>query len=132
MAGTSLRFAPRPQPQRRPPATKAPPRLRLVDPAVSRQRRVTRVVTALLVAAVCAGLFAIVGLRVLLAQGQADIDRLTASVDAQQAAQQRLRLTVAELEAPARIVQAARQRLGMVTPGVVIHLPPPPAPSPTR
>jgi len=88
------------------------------------------VLTAALVIAVFAGLFAIVALRVLLAQGQVDIDRLTTSIEAQQAAQQDLRLAVAELEAPAQIVGAARQRLGMVTPPIVTYLTPPPATAP--
>lgn len=125
------RFAPRPEPQRGPrrvAAPAAPRHLRLVDPAEARQRRVLRAVTGLLVAAVCAGLFAIVAMRVVLAQGQVEIDRLEASVDAQTTAQQQLRLRVAELAAPAQIVAAARTRLGMVTPGVVTYLnSPPPA-----
>jgi cell division protein FtsL len=124
---------PRPQPERRfrpVPAPQPPPRhLRLVDPVEARRRRVTRVLTGLLVAAVCAGLFAIVALRVVLAQGQGEIDRLEQSVDTQTATQQRLRLGVAELEAPARIVGAARTRLGMVTPTTVVYLNPPPAPA---
>ncbi len=79
--------------------------------------------------AICAGLFAIVALRVLLAQGQVEVDRLEATVDTQRAAQQRLRLTVAELDAPAQIVNAARTRLGMINPGAVISLAPPTAPA---
>jgi len=86
------------------------------------------VVTAILVAAICVGLFSIVALRVMLAQGQVEVDRLQATVDAQRATQQQLRLTVAELEAPAQIVSAARSRLGMVNPGAVVYLSPPPAP----
>ncbi|MGI8810040.1 MAG: hypothetical protein ACR2KK_19790 [Acidimicrobiales bacterium] len=129
---TASTFAPRPQPLRRtaaPAAAPARPHLRLVG-AEPRSRRSTRLVTGALVFAVFAGLFAIVGLRVLLAQGQVDIDRLTASVEAKQAVQQDLRLTVAELEAPAQIVAAARQRLGMVTPVTVTNLrPAPPVPS---
>jgi cell division protein FtsL len=118
------RFAPRPGPAGR------PQHLRLVDPAEARRRRVTRMLTGMLVAAVCAGLFAIVALRVVLAQGQVQIDRLQASVDAQTATQQQLRLQVAQLEAPAQIVAAARSRLGMVTPPSVTYLnPAPPAPA---
>jgi cell division protein FtsL len=82
-----------------------------------------------LVAAVCAGLFAIVAMRVVLAQGQAQIDKLEKTVDTQTADQQRLRLGVAELEAPARIASVARNRLGMVTPSTVVYLNPPPAPA---
>jgi cell division protein FtsL len=85
-----------------------------------------RVLTGALVFAVFAGLFAIVALRVMLAQGQVDIDRLTASVEAEKAVQQDLRLTVAELEAPAQVVAAARRRLGMITPATVTYLRPAP------
>jgi cell division protein FtsL len=90
------------------------------------QRR-ARLLTGALLAAACAGLFAIVALRVLLAQGQVEVDRLESGIEAAQAAQQDLRLTVAEREAPAHIVAAARQRLGMITPPSVTYLNPPPA-----
>jgi cell division protein FtsL len=130
-------FAPRPRPAPAPaprrrlrtapaPTPAAPPVLRLVDPAADRQRRRTRALTAALVVAICAGLFAIVALRVLLAQGQVDVDRLQTTVDSRQAAQERLHLSVAQLEAPTRIVAEARSRLGMVNPGSVITLAPPP------
>ena len=126
-------FAPRPQPSPQPKRREAAPaprsHLRLVGDPRPKERRITRVLTAALVVASFAGLFAIVALRVLLAQGQVDIDRLTTSIETQQAVQQDLRLAVAELEAPAQIVAAARQRLGMVTPATVTYLaPPPPAP----
>ena len=118
-------FAPRPEPRRRPVAEPKQPHLWVVRPE-TRSRRVTRLVTAVLVVAVFAGLFAIVAVRVVLAQGQAEIDRLSQSIEAQQAVRQDLRLTVAELEAPAQIVASARQRLGMITPGAVTYLTPPP------
>lgn len=121
------RFVPRPE---RAPAPR--PYLRLVDPAELRRRRLARLLTGVFVAAACAGLFAIVALRVVLAQGQARVDRLEASVDAQTADQQQLRVQVAELSAPAQIVAAARSRLGMVNPPTVIHLNPAPAPAPAR
>ena len=126
-------FAPRPQPKRREaaPAPATSPHLWLVGDPQPRQRLITRLVTGALVVAVFAGLFAIVALRVVLAQGQGEVDRLTESIEAQQAVQQDLRLAVAELEAPAQIVAAARQRLGMVTPSTVTYLaPPPPAAAP--
>ncbi len=133
MTATST-FAPRPEPRRRVrPAPEAParPHLRVVGAAEGRARRSTRLLTGALVVLIAAGLFAIVAVRVVLAQGQAEIDRLTESIEAQQAVRQDLRLQVAELEAPAQIVAAARQRLGMVTPPTVTYLtPPPPAPVP--
>jgi cell division protein FtsL len=102
----------------------------VVDAAEIRHRRMTRAVTGLLVALVCAGLFAIVVMRVALAQGQVQVDHLQASVDAQTAAQQQLQLQVAQLEAPAQIVAAARSRLGMVTPSTVTALNPAPSSAP--
>ena len=116
-------FAPRPEPLRRAPAAPARPDLRLVG-TEPRERRLTRLVTGLLVAAVFAGLFSIVALRVLLAQGQADVDRLNASIEAKQTEQQGLRMHVASLESPEQIVAAARQRLGMVSPATVTYLTP--------
>lgn len=124
---TASTFAPRPEPRRRAPAAEPrQPHLWVVRPE-TRARRLTRLVTAMLVVAVFAGLFAIVAVRVVLAQGQAEIDRLSQSVEAQQAVRQDLRLMVAELEAPAQIVTSARQRLGMVTPVSVTYLTPPAA-----
>lgn len=123
---TASTFAPRPEPRRRPVAEPRKPHLWVVRPE-TRSRRLMRLVTGVLVVAVFAGLFAIVAVRVVLAQGQAEIDRLSQSIEAQQAARQDLRLMVAELEAPAQIVAAARQRLGMVTPVSVTYLTPPPA-----
>ncbi len=128
---TATRFAPRTEPVRRAPDPARRPHLWVVDPKAARQRRVTRLVTGALVVAVFAGLFAIVALRVVLAQGQVEIDRLTTSIETQQTAGQELRLKVAELEAPSQIVAAARQRLGMVSPATVSYLnPPPPAVAP--
>ena len=126
------RFRPQaaPAPERRGGAVAAPrPYLRLVDPREARDRRRARLVTSVLLAAALAGLFAIVALRVLLAQGQVEVDRLETSIEQAQAVQQDLRLTVAQLEAPAQIVAAARQRLGMVTPVTVTYLTPPPTPA---
>lgn len=126
---TAPKFAPRVQPEREPRRQAPPPprpHLWVVGPGEARQRRLTRLVTGTLLVAACAGLFAIVALRVLLAQGQVHVDRLEESIETARATQQDLRLTVAELEAPAQIVAAARERLGMVTPRTVIHLDPPP------
>ncbi len=120
------------RPDRRPASLPQPhvrPDLRVVpppDPAV-RARRRARLITTVLAVLACAGLFAIVGLHVLLAQGQAEVDRLETQVDEVQADQQRLRLKVAERESPAAIVAAARDRLGMVPLGPIVHLPAVPA-----
>lgn len=122
---TASTFAPRPEPIRRAPAPATPvrPYLRLVG-AGEPKARSTRIVTGALVVAVFLGLFAIVALRVMLVQGQVEVDRLSAAIETDQAVQQGLRLNVAQLEAPAQIVAAARQRLGMVTPVTVTYLTP--------
>ena len=103
---------PQPRPARRTP-------LRIVAPPDpdARARRRRRLVAGALVGLACAGLFAIVGVRVLLAQGQGPVDALESQVTAAQAENQRLRLDVARLESPARIVAEAQARLGMVPAG---------------
>ena len=113
-----------PQPRPRPDLRVVPP----PDPAVKARRR-ARLVTTVLAVLAWAGLFAIVGLRVLLAQGQAEVDRLEARVDQVEADHQRLRLEVAQRESPRAIVAAARDRLGMVPMGPVVHLPAVPVPA---
>jgi cell division protein FtsB len=117
--------APVPGPSGPPSGRPAPRRhlrvVRPVDPAVMARRR-ARLVTTVLATVAIVGLFAIVGLRVVLAQGQAEVDRLAAQVEQVQADQQRLRLLVAERESPRVIVAAARDRLGMVPVGPKAHL----------
>lgn len=56
-------------------------------------------------------------------QGQFDLERLRASARQREAGYQQLRLEVAELQAPDRIVAEAR-RLGMVEPARVTYLTP--------
>lgn len=120
------------RPERRPASLPQPhvrPNLRVVpppDPAVKALRR-SRLLTTVLAVVACVGLFAIVGLQVMLAQGQAEVDLLEARVEQVQAEQQRLRLRVAERESPRVIVAEARDRLGMVALGPVVHLPVAPA-----
>ena len=118
-----------PLPQRRADPAPSRPHLRVVhpvDPAVKARRR-ARLVTTLLATLACVGLFAIVGLRAVLAQGQAEVDRLAAQAQRVEAEQQRLRLQVAERESPRAIVTAARERLGMVPIAPAAHLPAVPA-----
>ena len=121
-------FAPQPLTEpRRPQPLTAPrrPQLHLLpEPPHVRTRRLCRLFTALAGVAVCFGLFGVVGLHVLLAQGQGDVQRLSEEVRQQEQQQQRLRLQVAQLESPERIVAEARSRLGMVPPSTVVSLAP--------
>jgi len=68
----------------------------------------------------CLGL---VTFHVLIAENQFTLDRLTQTAATEQASYEKLRLQVAQLEAPARIVSEAEGRLGLVQPGSVTYLP---------
>ena len=70
------------------------------------------------------GLFAVVVVHVVLAQQQFQLARVSAQVSAQQGANEQLSLQVAQLQAPARIVSAAEQQMGMVSPPSVGYLVP--------
>ncbi len=63
-------------------------------------------------------------MHVLLAQGQADVQRLRGQVQEQVERQQRLRMEVATLEAPARVIATAKNELGMTAPPAVVSLTP--------
>jgi cell division protein FtsL len=76
------------------------------------------------------GLFATVVFHVVLTQNQFKLDRLSNEATTEQARYQRLRLQVAELESPDRIVATAQEKLGMVQPAKVTYLAPV-APAPT-
>jgi cell division protein FtsL len=77
------------------------------------------------VALVC---LALVALHVLIAENQFRLDRLEQQAVVQQEAYEKLRLQVAQLEAPARIFSVAEGKLGMQQPGSVTYLPALPAP----
>ena len=69
-------------------------------------------------------MFALAAFHAMLASEQASLDRLEQRVSDAQARYERLRLDVAELEAPDRIVREAQERLGMVPPPGVTYLTP--------
>jgi cell division protein FtsL len=122
------RRAPAPAPAPPPPPPKARPPLRVVRPeetrrAVDRRRR-ARVLTALAVVFVVASLFGLVSSHVVLTQGQFRLEQLERKAADEQARFERLRLQVAQLESPERIVAAAQERLGMVPPPGVKYLSP--------
>jgi len=113
----------------RPPASsRSKPSLRAVAPAnrrvgrtePTRRRGAGLVAGALLFAVVLGGN---VSVHASTTQGQFDLERLRASARQREAKYQQLRLEVAELQAPGRIVAEAR-RLGMVEPAKVTYLTP--------
>lgn len=122
---------------RRPTAPSARPPLRLVDDArlrlAGRQRRARRLVVAAVVL-VAASVLALAASHAMMVSTQVHLDDLEHRVAEAQARHQALRLEVATLEAPDRVVSAARDRLGMVPPDTVTYLhptvPAEPAPDP--
>ena len=103
------------------------PDLRIVgdEPGAGARRRRRRLVASAMVLLVCASLFGVVAFHVVLTEGQLDLERLRSQTASEQARNARLRLSVAELEAPGWIVAAARQQ-GMVPPAGVTYLTPRP------
>jgi cell division protein FtsL len=105
----------------------ARPRLRVVPPnslSPAARRRRTRLLVVVLFASVVVGLLAVVALHALLSQNQLRLDQIDARAASEQTRYERLRLEVAQLESPGRIVATAQQKLGMVTPPVVTYLAP--------
>jgi cell division protein FtsL len=102
-----------PQPRRAPATRERRPRLRVVDEPVSRRLNLG-VVTTLVVGAVFAVLFGLVVFHTVLLQNQQRLDHLNTEVNDAQATYQSLRLQVAQLEAPQRIIDVATNKLGMV------------------
>jgi cell division protein FtsB len=119
----SRRPSPRttPQPVRR--SAPRRPDLRVVR-SDERRRRVGPAVGVVLTAVLFAGLFALAGAHTLLVQGQLHLDRLDADLAVERARYQELRLQVAELESPGRVVDVAQERLGMVPPAELVYLSP--------
>lgn len=126
-----IRSAParqRPAPRPTPPVKRAParPELRVVRPEELREAERARTVrqlvaTAAVIGALC--LFGVVVFHVLLTQNQFRLDKLQEQSLERQAEYDRLRLEVAQLESPERVIAAA-QALGMVTPPKVTYLAP--------
>jgi len=131
-------------------AQEAAPRLRVVHGGTATQTQVrTRRLTGLhvvcvAVAGVLALLFVLAVMQTAIAQGQAHLDDLGAQTSDAQAEAQALRLTVAQLESPERIISEAENRLGMVEPETISYVAPadptqavvpnptPPAPTPAE
>jgi cell division protein FtsL len=105
--------------------------LRLVESQARRRAGRRRLLVMLGIACVAFVGLALVGLHVLIAENQFRLDNLQQQAATEQASYEKLRLQVAELEAPARIVSQAEGRLGMVQPATVTYLPAPTATTPT-
>ena len=105
--------------------------LRIVE-REPRQLRLPRGRAAVVMAfaAVAAVMLGLVYLHVVLAQRQIELDRLTARTAAAEQQYQALRLQVAQLEAPGRIISDAEGRLGMRPPPSVRYVSPPPTSRP--
>ena len=129
MSTATAARAPARAPERSRPAGR--PQLRLVE---RRQRRTRhqprrsglRLGITVTVVILFASLFGLAVFHTVLVQGQARLDRIDARVASQEARAQELRLQVAGLEAPSRIVAEARGRLGMVSPAEITYLMPAP------
>ena len=119
--------APKPVPAPAPVAKSLPARLRIVRPTETSpriRRRRARLAVIALFALAAMGLFGLVALHVVLTQNQFRLDDLRSQAATQEAKYQRLRLEVAQLESPERIVAEAQQRLGMQQPPSVTYLTP--------
>jgi len=97
--------------------------LRLVRQEARRRANHSYLVVLMGIAGVAAVLMALVALHVLIAENQFKLDNLQQQAAAQQATYEKLRLSVAELESPSRIVSVAEGKLGMQQPGSVTYLP---------
>jgi cell division protein FtsB len=84
-----------------------------------RRARLTLTVAASLVAV---SLLGVVAINVMIAQDQLHLDRLDVQRNAALAHRGQLQLQLAQLQAPARIVAEAEQRLGMVVPSKLTYL----------
>lgn len=97
--------------------------LRLVREQARRRTNARRLLVSVGIAALSALCLGLVTLHVLIAENQFTLDRLQQTAAAEQSSYEKLRLQVAELEAPARIVSEAEGRLGLEQPGSVTYLP---------
>ena len=117
-----------PHRDRRAPAEQPNRVLRVVRPtdlsprARKRRARISAAVTCALLGL---GLFATVVFHVVITENQFRLDELRDKAAAEETRYARLRLEVAHLESPKRVVAAAQERLGMVQPEKVSYLSPP-------
>jgi cell division protein FtsL len=107
----------------RPEPEQAHRHLRLVEREARRRTNRRHAIVSVAIAGIAVVCLGLVALHVLIAENQFRLDHLEQQAAVQQERYERLRLQVAELEAPARIVSAAEGPLGMRQPGSVTYLP---------
>ena len=96
--------------------------LHLVDREARRRTNRRHLVVSTAIAGIAVVFLALVALHVLIAENQFRLDNLQQQTNLQQERYEKLRLEVAQLEAPARIVSVAEGKLGMRQPGSVTYL----------
>jgi cell division protein FtsL len=122
---TSVRVPVRSRPARQAPKPRPPLRVVTADFVPARvKRRRARLLAVAVSLLVGLGLLGIACLHVVLTQGQFELDKINARAEREQERFEQLRLEVAELESPERVVAAAQERLGMVPPPGVTYLTP--------
>lgn len=100
------------------------PDLRLVErPARRRKTRPRHRLVPGVIALASAVSLGLVALHVLIAENQFTLDNLQQEASAQQQDYEHLRLDIAQLESPARVVSVAEDQLGMQQPASVTYLP---------
>ena len=95
------------------PAPARPRHLAVVDPAARKRERRARLGVRLAIGAVIGAVLLVVGLHVVMAEGQLQLERLDRQTSAEQQRYESLRLTYAERNAPQAIITRAK-RLGMI------------------
>lgn len=87
--------------------------------------RLSQWIGALCMIFIVAALFGLVAFHATIAEAQTDLDTLEEQVEEQRVERDRLRLAVASLESPSRVVETAKGRLGMQEPLEITYLTPP-------
>lgn len=87
-------------------------------------RRRTRLLLVVSIVLVGGSLFAVAAGQAMVAAHQVELDQAEQSLSTAVARNQNLEFNVSKLESPARIVEIAEGRYGMVVPRSVLYLPP--------
>jgi cell division protein FtsL len=98
--------------------------LRVVRPEAGRRLRISPRTGVVLTVSLFGALFGVAVSHAMLIESQMDLEQLDEQAAAEQARYERLRLDVAQLESPDRIVRDAQDRLGMVPADDVVWLTP--------